>query len=345
MNFKQPHTVEEIAGVVGGEVVGDGRRELRGVADFASACDGDLVILADRRLQAAARSSQAGCLLLGAGIDLHKRTAIRVESPMLAFAQVVKAYMPREGAPIGMHPTAVCGEGVHLGEGVALGAHVAIGNGVRLDDRVIVYPGVCIGDDVVAGEDTIIHARVSIRARTRIGARVVIHDGAVIGSDGFRYDLSGDLPRKIPQIGDVVIEDDVEIGANTTIDRAMLGSTIIRRGAKLDNLVQVGHNAEIGEGSVLAAFAGISGSTTLGRKVVMGGQVGVIDHLSIGDGARIGAKTGIFSNLRPNQDYMGIPARPLWRQLRINVAVAKLPDLLRRVKALEKAVRDGDRKS
>jgi UDP-3-O-[3-hydroxymyristoyl] glucosamine N-acyltransferase len=232
-------------------------------------------------------------------------------------------------------------ESAKIGDNVYVGAFVVIGDGVVIGDNVQIYPNTFIDDNVVVGDGTVIYAGVKIYDGCRIGARCVLHAGAVVGSDGFGHapDAEGHY-HKIPQVGNVVIEDDVELGANTTIDRATMGSTVIRRGVKIDNLVQVAHNVEIGEDTVIAAQSGIAGSTKIGKRCMLGGQVGISGHITIADGSIFGAQSGVPSNIKePNQIWQGYPVMPIMGFRRLTVLQKQLPDLSRRVHELEKKMK------
>jgi UDP-3-O-[3-hydroxymyristoyl] glucosamine N-acyltransferase len=220
----------------------------------------------------------------------------------------------------------------------SIGAHTVIEAGARIGARVRVNPLVYIGPGVEIGEDSSVGAHVALLGGVRLGRRVLVHPGVVLGADGFGFAFDGSQHRKIPQTGGVVIEDDVEIGANTTIDRATFGDTIVRRGTKIDNLVQIGHNVDVGEHSILVSQVGVSGSSRLGRGVVLAGQVGVADHVTIGDGTLVGAQAGVPSDLEAGGKFLGTPARPMLEAKRIMAAESRLPELLRRVRALERAL-------
>jgi UDP-3-O-[3-hydroxymyristoyl] glucosamine N-acyltransferase len=227
---------------------------------------------------------------------------------------------------------------VRLGQDVSIAPFVSIGDGVTLGDRVTLMTGTILGDGVTIGADSLLHPRVTILEGCTLGQGVIVHSGAVIGSDGFGYAFDGEKHRKIPQLGTVVIEDEVEIGANCTIDRGALGETRICRGVKIDNLVQVAHNVVVGEHSILVAQVGISGSTRLGRHVVLAGQVGVAGHLELGDGVRVGAQSGIPNSVPAGQTLTGYPAQPHKEWLRTMAALPKVPDLIKKIKRLEKRV-------
>jgi UDP-3-O-[3-hydroxymyristoyl] glucosamine N-acyltransferase len=261
-------------------------------------------------------------------------TTIRVEDPDLALNSVLALFArPRDVMEPGVHPSAVIGEGAVV-EGASVGPNVFVGDDAVVRAGTVLYPGVFVGRGALVGRDCVLWPNVVLREDVRIGDRVIIHANATIGADGFSYLQREGRHVRVPQIGTVVVEDDVEIGANTTIDRARSGATIIRRGTKIDNLVIVAHNCDIGEGCLLAAMTGIAGSTTLAPYVVCGGRTGIIDHLVIGAGSQIGAASLVVSDLEPGALVRGNPARPLTPFAREQVALKKLPELLKRVREL-----------
>jgi UDP-3-O-[3-hydroxymyristoyl] glucosamine N-acyltransferase len=292
--------------------------------------------LTDARYHDAARASRAGAFLAPTDAVGLPGPTLRCAAPQQALIDLIRLFHPTVPTPPGVDRTAVVAPDARIDPGASVGplcvveSRAVVGPGVRLHALVHVGPGVEIG------EGTVIYPHVSLRDGVRIGRRVIVHAGAVLGADGFGYAFDGSAHRKIPQVGGVLIEDDVEIGANTTIDRATFGDTIIRRGTKIDNLVQIGHNVEVGEHSLLVAQVGISGSSKIGKGVVLAGQVGVADHVTVGDGVIAGAQAGIPSSLEPGEKVLGTPARPLLQAKRIMVAESRLPDLLRQVRELEK---------
>lgn len=343
------YLLQELASIVGGEVVGDGSIEIRGVAGIKEAVPGEITFLANPRYESYLATTRASAVI-AAGNGGFAGSLILIDNPYLAFLKVVRLFAgnPREIYPRGIDPTAVVGRGVEFGDDVAVGPYVVIEDGSRIGHGTTIRPFVCIGAGVRIGDDCLIYPGVSIRERCRLGNRVIVHSNAVIGSDGFGYATEDGEHHKIPQIGIVEIEDDVEIGANTTIDRATTGTTTIRRGTKIDNLVQIAHNVVVGEDSVIAAQAGISGSTELGRNVVLAGQAGLVGHITIGDGARVGAQGGVTKSVPPGVSVSGYPAREHSFARKICAATAKLPDLIRefrelqsRVEALEKGTERG----
>jgi UDP-3-O-[3-hydroxymyristoyl] glucosamine N-acyltransferase len=271
-------------------------------------------------------------------VDLHvpvDRPAIRVVDPWLGLVTLLEHLFPPQPPPSGIDPRAVLGAGVELGEQVSIGPYVVIGEGSRLGDRVLVYPGTYIGAACEIGAESVLYANVSLYARVSLGRGVIVHSGAVIGADGFGfYPMPDGSYRKIPQVGRVVIGDAVEIGANTCVDRAMLGDTIIEAGAKLDNLVQIGHNAIIGAHSVLAGQVGLSGSVRLGPRVRIAGQVGIADHVTVGEAAIIAAQAGIASDVDPGITVMGTPAVPIRAFKRAHFYSLRLGELFQHVKRL-----------
>ena len=324
----------ELARLVGGDLEGDPSLEIRGFASLESAGPGDLsFVVADRHL-AAARRSAASALIAPPGLDLGGRPAIRVPQPYAAVGAVVGVFFPEPALAPGIHPTAHIADSARVSPGATVGAYVAVGEGSVVEDGAVLHSHVSVGPDCQVGEQSILHPHVVLRARVALGRRVVVHPGSVLGADGFGYVFDGQAHRKIPQVGRVVVEDDVEIGANVTVDRATLGETVIGRGTKIDNLVQIGHNTVIGANSIIVAQTGISGSCRIGRGVVLGGQVGVSDHATVGDGAKVGAQSGVHRNVPAGAAVIGTPAIPAEAGIRVMAALARLPAMLRDVRAL-----------
>jgi UDP-3-O-[3-hydroxymyristoyl] glucosamine N-acyltransferase len=270
---------------------------------------------------------------------------VRVENPARAFAQLLEKFAP---APIpflpGVHPTAVLGRGVVLGDNVSVQPYVVIEEGVQIGANTVIGAHGYIGHEAQIGQDCHFAPRVTIGARCQVGNRVVIHSGAVLGSDGFGFEFAGGKHVKIPQTGIVQVDDDVEIGANTTVDRARFGRTWIQQGTKIDNLVQIAHNVVVGKHCILVSQAGISGSTRLGNYVTLAGQVGVVGHIEIGDQAIVAAKSGVSKSVAPKEVYFGYPATPIKEQKEQLACISRLPKLYARVKKLEQ-VSDSQRKS
>lgn len=337
-----PMTAGELAAYLGGELVGDAKANVRGVASLANAKPGDLVYVESEKHLPAALASPASAVLVRTGVFARGKTMIRVAHPKWAFAQAVAALQPEPPVASGRHPSAVIHPAAHLAETVAVGPYVVIEENVRVGGNCQIGAGCYVGANVELGEDTVLFPRVTLYRNVRVGRRVRIHSGAVIGSDGFGYVPVEGRYEKFPQRGTVVIGDDVEIGANTTVDRGALDETWIERGTKLDNLVQVAHNVRIGRGCVIASQTGISGSVIIGDRVVMGGQVGIGDHCRIEDDVVAGGQTGILDRktIRRGQTIWGTPARPLADFKRSYPYVARLPELAARLAKLERKRRD-----
>ena len=333
--------LSEIAKKVQGEVVGNGEVEITGVAKIEEAKEGEITFLANTKYAKFLSESKSSAVIVPMDItEAGGKLLLRTKNPYYAFLQTVNLFYPSE--PLiekGIHDTAVIGKDTELGKDLSVGPYVVVGRRCRVGDGSVLMPGVVIGDDVTIGEGCTLQARVCLRERVVIGDRVIIHNGAIVGSDGFGFAPEGGKYHKIPQVGTVVIEDDVEIGANTTIDRATLDETRIKRGAKLDNLIQVGHNCTIGENTVIAAQTGLSGSTHIGNGVRAGGQVGFAGHMKVGDGASIGAQSGVSKTVPPGVSVFGYPAKPLMEELRIQAALKRLPQVLKEVKDLKEHIR------
>lgn len=330
----------KIASLLGGVLIGDPNIEISDISDIENAREGHLAFLLDKKLLPFLKTTRASLCVVPDQIETAPCAIIRVKSPAIAFIKTVEALMPdRIPRPKGIHNTAVIGKNVSLGKNAAVGAHAVIEDNAMIGDRTIIYPLVYIGNKTRLGSDCIIYPNVSIRDNITIGSRVVVHPGSVIGSDGFGYDNSTGKALKIPHIGDVVIEDDVEIGACTTVDRAKFSHTRIKKGTKVDNLVQVAHNVTIGENCLIAAQCGISGSCTIGNNVMMGGQVGLRDHASLGDRVMSAAKTGITKSFPADTIIAGTPAKPIM-EFKKNLALLNgISRLYDRVKALEETVK------
>ena len=328
----------ELAARLGCELRGDGELEIRGVAGLDEAGPGDLSFLANPRYAEKLRATRAGAVVVAPGHEAPVPSLV-CDNPYLAFSRAVALVRAQPRPAPGVHPSAHVHATAVVGDGVHVGALAVVGAGVRVGARSVLHPHVVLYDGVLVGEDCELHSGVQVRERCRLGDRVVVQNGAVIGADGFGFarDAEGRY-HKFPQVGIVVVEDDVEIGALAAIDRAALGETRIGRGSKLDNLVQVGHSVTIGEDSVLAGQVGVAGSTRIGRRVTLAGQVGVAGHLEIGDGVVATAQTGIPSSVEPGAVVSGYPAIENRAWLKASAVFAKLPELLRRLRELERKV-------
>jgi UDP-3-O-[3-hydroxymyristoyl] glucosamine N-acyltransferase len=327
--------VEEIARLLGGKLAGDGARKILGVAGLENATEADVTFAEGDRALARAGQSAAGCILVPEGSSVSGRTTIAVKHPKLALIRAAALLVPEIPARPGVHGTAVVAQSARLAPDVAVGAHAVIDDEVSVGAGTAIAAGVFLGRGVVIGAGCTLRPRVAVLCG-RLGDRVSIHSGAVIGSDGFGYVFADGRQHKFPQIGQVIIENDVEIGSNTTIDRGALGNTVIGEGSKIDNLVQIAHNVRIGRHCVIAAQTGIAGSSEIGDYVVIGGQVGVGNGVRIEDRAVIGAQAGIPSGkkVRRGLTMWGTPARPLAEFKKTYAQLTSLPRLIEKVKEI-----------
>ena len=323
-------TLADLCALLDGELIGDGTTLIRGVnsADVAQA--GEVTFSETPQRLAQALSSRAAAIIVSPDVrDLQGRSGVRVRHPKLAFAVLLELFHPQASAAPGVHATAVLGKHVTLSEGVSIGPHAVIGDDVSIGLGTTIAAGVVVGDGVTIGRDCVLDPNVVIYRRTQIGDRVQIHGGSVIGGDGFGYAFHQGAYVKIPQVGHVVIEDDVEIGCNVCVDRATVGSTLIRQGTKLDNLVQVAHNDRIGKHVIMTGQVGLSGSVTVGDYAVMGGKAGVVDHVTIGERAQVGAASVVTKDVKAGESVWGFPARPLRDTKRSMGMIARLPQVWR----------------
>ncbi len=331
-------TLGELAAFLEGELQGPADLSIEGIASLDQATPREISFITQGRFARLADQSRAAAFIVSREYARLARPLIIVAHPYLAYARVAALFAPPVRRWPGISDLACLGPAVVLGQDVSIAPLVFIGAGTRLGDRVTVMPGCVINDEVSIGADTLIYPNVTIRERCTVGERCVIHSGTVIGSDGFGFVPQEAGHVKIPQLGTVVIEDDVEIGANCTIDRGALGATRIGRGVKMDNLVHLAHNVEVGEHSFLVAQVGVSGSTKLGKRVTLAGQVGLAGHIELGDGVQVGAQSGVHRSIPPGQTMSGYPARPHREWLQIMGHLPKLPELYQRLKQLEQTV-------
>jgi UDP-3-O-[3-hydroxymyristoyl] glucosamine N-acyltransferase len=338
-------SLESIAQRIGGELDGPSGLEIRGVAGLEEAREGELSFLARSRYRPQLRSTGASAVILKRGEEFDG-PSIRVDDPYLSFLQAIELFArpTHELFEAGIHPTANIHESVLLGSGVRIGPFSSIAPGCSIGDGSIVGPNSVLMHGVTIGPDCLIYPRVTIREECELGARVIVHSGAVVGSDGFGFAKTDGSYKKIPQIGNVVIEDDVEIGANSCIDRATTGRTVIAAGAKLDNLVQIAHNVRVGENTVISAQSGISGSSRIGSDVVLAGQVGISGHIEIGDGVQIGGKSGISGNVPEGSVISGIPARDHREWRKLNAHYGRLGRYAEEIAAMRKRIEQLERK-
>jgi len=331
-----PFSAAEIAKMIGGEVVGDPATELKGFAPADRAQPGDLTFAENENYFARAEQSAASAVIVEGSFTSTKKTLIRVPSARIAFARVLPIFFPEPAFAPGVHPTAILPASAQVESSAHIGPYCMLGEKVRIGARSVLQGGNYVGANCQLGDDVILFPNVTIYPGAEIGHRVRVHSGSVIGADGFGYVLDGSAHRKVPQIGNVILRDDVEIGANVTIDRGALGPTIIGKGTKIDNLVQVGHNVTFGENCLVVSQAGIAGSTKLGNYVVLGGQVGLAGHLKIGNRVQVAAQSGVMHDIPDGQKWIWTPAQPDRQAKRQMIAMQHLPDLLRRVSELEK---------
>ncbi len=331
-------TTAEIAKHLEGEVLGNTSATLKGFAPADSARPGDLTFAENEDFFHRAEKSAATAIIADKRFTSTKKILIRVSNARVAFARALALFFPERTFAAGTHPTAIIAAGAKIDSSAHIGPYCVIGERVRLGARTVLQGGNFIGEDSKLAEDVNLFPNVTVYPRTEIGRRVRIHANTVVGSDGFGYVQDGRIHRKVPQIGKVVIGDDVEIGAGVTIDRAALDSTVIGQGTKIDNLVQIAHNVEIGEGCLLIAQSGIAGSSKLGNYVVLAGQSGIAGHLKIGNQVVITGKAGVMHDIPDGEKWLGIPAQPDKQAKRQMIAYQHLPDLLKRVTKLEKKV-------
>jgi UDP-3-O-[3-hydroxymyristoyl] glucosamine N-acyltransferase len=332
--------LREIADLVGGKVIGDDQVTITGINSLGEASQGEISFFADRRYRESLKKTKASALLVSAVIDLYKGPQVVVPNPALAYARVASLFAPSLPRFSGISEKAVIRKSSKIGESVSIYPMVYVGEEAVIGDHATLYPGVFVGDRAKIGNKTVIYPNVSIMHDCVIGNEVIIHAGTVIGSDGFGFVRDGSMNVKIPQIGYVQVDDQVEIGANNTIDRAALGKTWIKRGVKTDNLVQVGHNVVIGEDSIVVAQTAMAGSVHIGKGVVIGGQVAISDHVKIGDKVMIGSQSGVAKSISSGEVVSGTPTMPHRLWLRTRGLITRLPQLNDRIRSLEKKVEE-----
>ena len=332
-------TLKEISDFVSGEIVGNEKTVITGINGIKEAGSGDITFLANPRYCSLLDTTKASAVIVSKDITTAPLPIIRTENPSLAFAQVMSMFSPtKTQRPQGIHPKAVISPTAKIAKNTNIGACAIIEDGAQIGQDTIIYPGVYIGYNTKVGDRCLIYPNVSIRENITIGNNVIIHCGTVIGADGFGYATVSGIHHKIPQVGIVIVEDDVEIGANVTIDRARFGKTVIGKGTKIDNLVQIAHNVVVGENSIIVAQTGISGSTTLGKNVTLAGQVGIVGHITIGDNVIVGAQSGVSNSIPPNSVVLGSPPLPIGKTKRIFVCIQNLPELFKTVKLLQNKI-------
>ena len=337
-------SLEHLARQVGGTVIGDDSTMITGVNSLAAASTGEISFFADSRYKKDLNQTAASALIVSEENDLFKGPQLVVPDAALAFAVVTGLFGPSLPRFPGISEQAVVHESSRIGKDVSIYPTAYVGQDTEIGDETVLFPGVFIGDRVRIGKGTIVFPQVTVLQDCIIGNQVILYSGVVVGSDGFGYTKDGSKSVKIPQIGIVQIDDDVEVGANSCIDRAALGRTWIQRGVKIDNLVQIAHNVVIGEDSIIIAQVGISGSVTVGQEVILAGQVGLADHVEVGDRAIVGSQSGIAKSVNPGDVVFGTPAMPHRLWLRTSGLIKKLPQFNDRLRALEKKIEELENK-
>ena len=332
-------TLKEISQVINGELIGDENLIISVVTNINDAEATAITFAVEPHLEAA-KNSKAGAIIVERNVTDFKQNIIKVDNPRVAFMKLLVLFAPTVAIKKEVHPTAIIGENVELGENVAIMPYVVIADNVKIGDNTVLYSHSFIGEKTIIGKDTVIYPNVTVREGSQIGNAVIIHSGAVIGSDGFGFVTQAGKHNKVPQVGNVIIEDNVEIGANVAIDRATTGSTIIKSGTKVDNLVHIAHNVVIGENGLVVAQTGIAGSTIVGSNVTFAGQCGCVGHIKIGDNTVFAARSAPINDVPANSFYAGFPAKPHKEWLRTKAGVNKVPDMLKKIKELEKRLAD-----
>src|SRR5208283_2054902 len=330
----------ELADKLGAELEGPGDIEITGVAGMLDAAEGHITFLEGKNFKQLEQLHASAALVPPDAPRGTRLPMLRVKNPRLAFAKALELFYVHPYHPSGISSQASIGRDVVIGSDPSIYPCVVVADDAKIGDRVILYPGVYLGKGSVVGDDSIVYPNECIRENVQVGKRVILYAGAVIGADGFGFVTDGGEHHKIPQVGGVIIEDDVEIGANTTVDRATLGNTVIKQGTKIDNLVMIAHNVTIGEHCLLMSQVGIAGSCTLGKYVVLTGQVGLADHITIGDRVMVGAKSGIMRDIEADQVAIGIPALPYREWVKVQAVIPKLPELRKQILDLEKQIKE-----
>ncbi len=329
--------LKKIAELVGGEIVGDADISIIGVAGIKEARPGEITFLSNPKYLSFLEETDASAVITSKEVVSKTKSLVRTSNPSQAFTKVIALFTSSRAAQTpGIHPTAVVDPGVVMGKEVTIGPHVVIEKDCRIGDRSLIGANAFIGFGTVIGSEVRIYPNVTVREETEIGDRVIIHSGTVIGSDGYGYESIDEVHHKIPQTGSVIIEDDVEIGANVCVDRGRFDATWIKKGTKIDNLVQIAHNVVIGENCLVVSQAGISGSTTLGRNVILAGQAGLVGHIELGDRVIVGAGAGVTKSIPANTIVLGQPARPISEQKKIIALTAKLPELFKELSEIKR---------
>jgi len=340
--MKEKLTLKAIADFLNAEVDGDVNTVITGIAGIKEAQEGDITFLENQKYFSLLETTKASAIIVSKDFQswpAGSKTVLRTENPSLAFSRIIPLLYPAsQQHPRGIHPTAVIAKSARIAKDVAIGAHTIVGENVTIGPGSIIYGNCYIGDTVTIGTKALIYPMVTLREKTSLGERVIIHSGTVVGSDGFGYTSVQGTQEKIPQVGVVVIEDDVEIGSNVTIDRARFDKTLIGEGTKIDNLVQIAHNVKIGKHCIIIAQAGISGSTVIEDNVIIAGQAGLVGHITVGEGATIAAQAGVTKSVATGTTVSGYPARPHDQAKRVNACVQKLPQLYQVIDELKQRI-------
>ncbi len=329
------HTLDQLAELVDGQTKGDGSVTISGVRPFEDAIPGDITLAASPKYWNDLKATQATAVIAPSELESASLPLLRAADPMLAFARIISLFHTKPFQTRGISPRAEIGTDCHIAERVSIHPFVSIGDGVTIEEEVTLHSGVSLGDGCRVGSGTTLHPNVVIYPGVCLGSRVIVHGGSVIGADGFGYVFDGEKQVKIEQTGTVEIQDDVEIGANSCVDRATFGSTVVEKHAKLDNHVHVGHNSRIGENTVVVGCVGISGSVTIGKNCILAGQAGVIDHINIGDDVTVMVKTAVTRDIPSNMTISGQPGRDHRQQLQIQAVIRKLPEMYKDWKQLK----------
>jgi UDP-3-O-[3-hydroxymyristoyl] glucosamine N-acyltransferase len=339
-------TLKEIAELIGGEIVGDPKTVVSGVAGIQDASEGDITFLANPKYLPFLKKTRAAAVIVGRDIAEAVIPVIKTDNPSLAFTKVVSFIHPRRQEHFkGVHKSAVIGNKVKLGKNVSIGAFVVIEEGCSVGDNTVIYPNCYLGRNSSIGRDVLVYSNVSIREDSVLGDRVIVHCGTVIGSDGFGFVTVDEVHHKIPQVGNVVVEDDCEIGANVTVDRARFDKTVIGQGTKIDNQVHIAHNVKIGNNCLIVAQVGISGSTTIGNNVILAGQVGVVGHVTIGDNSVVMGGAAVMKSLPAGSIVWGFPARPADEAKRVSACVQNLPRMFETIKEIKNKIEELEKKN
>jgi UDP-3-O-[3-hydroxymyristoyl] glucosamine N-acyltransferase len=335
MNYK----LSKISEIVEGELVGDPEVVITGISGIKEAKPGDITFLANPKYSSLLDSTEATAVITSRDVS-STRPLIKTDNPSVAFAKVVNLVVGRGlKHPEGISPGAIVSEKANLASSVSVGPFTFIEEGAQIGEGSVIYGGCFIGHKVKIGKNSLIYPNVTIREKTEIADNVIIHSGAVVGSDGFGFELTDGARKKIPQIGVVIIEDNVEIGANATIDRARFDKTIIGAGTKIDNLVQIAHNVVVGKNCIIIAQVGISGSTIIEDNVILAGQAGIVGHIKVGEKAIVAAQAGVTKSVAPGTKVSGYPAKPHRQAAKVNACIQRLPELSKKVKQLEDKIK------